>query len=151
MKVGKMNGNHKTLKLTINREWFISIATLEKSEEYREIKPYWLVRLFRYKSGKKIKQNKNAEQICEGLRSGAPVSKFDIEPIDYREVQFFNGAHFSEQLPTIKTACREIKVKHGNVKWGAEEGKRYFTIELGDSVEAWLNGQASATMIFLKQ
>jgi len=33
------------LRLTLHRKWFDMIATGEKTEEYREIKPYW-ARLF---------------------------------------------------------------------------------------------------------
>lgn len=36
----------KVLKLTINKEWFSRILSGEKTEEYREIKPYWVARLF---------------------------------------------------------------------------------------------------------
>ena len=35
----------KPLWLTLKREWFDMIASGKKKEEYREIKPYWDVRL----------------------------------------------------------------------------------------------------------
>ena len=34
-----------TLHLTLKRKWFDMIASGEKTEEYREIKPYWEKRL----------------------------------------------------------------------------------------------------------
>lgn len=35
----------KTLSLIVKKEWFDKIASGEKNEEYREIKPYWTKRL----------------------------------------------------------------------------------------------------------
>ena len=34
-----------TLRLTLKKKWFDMIARGEKTEEYREIKPYWIKRL----------------------------------------------------------------------------------------------------------
>lgn len=36
---------HKTLHLTLKKEWFDMILSGEKKEEYREIKEYWSKRL----------------------------------------------------------------------------------------------------------
>ena len=36
----------KVLTLTVNKQWFNMIVAGEKTEEYREIKPYWVARLF---------------------------------------------------------------------------------------------------------
>jgi hypothetical protein len=35
----------RVLHLTLKKQWFDMIASGEKTEEYREIKPYWHVRL----------------------------------------------------------------------------------------------------------
>ena len=35
----------KILTLTVSKQWFNMIAAGEKTEEYREIKPYWIKRL----------------------------------------------------------------------------------------------------------
>ena len=36
----------KVLKLVVSKQWFDMIASGEKTEEYREIKGYWVRRLF---------------------------------------------------------------------------------------------------------
>jgi hypothetical protein len=36
----------KILTLTVSKEWFDMIVADEKTEEYREIKPYWVRRIF---------------------------------------------------------------------------------------------------------
>jgi len=35
----------RILRLTLKKKWFDMIASGEKREEYREVKPYWLKRL----------------------------------------------------------------------------------------------------------
>ena len=40
----------KVLTLTVSKQWFDMIVSGEKTEEYREIKPYWVARLFRNNS-----------------------------------------------------------------------------------------------------
>lgn len=76
------------LHLTLKKEWFDMIASGEKKEEYREMKPYWNKRLL----GKKfdVIQFKNGyskdapcmrvevKELCSGLgiiEWGAPVGK----------------------------------------------------------------------------
>lgn len=36
----------KVLTLTVSKQWFDKIVSGEKNEEYREVKPYWVARLF---------------------------------------------------------------------------------------------------------
>ena len=36
----------KILTLTVSKQWFDMIVAGEKTEEYREIKGYWIVRLY---------------------------------------------------------------------------------------------------------
>lgn len=40
----------KVLNLVVTKKWFDMIVSGEKNEEYREIKPYWVTRLFRNNS-----------------------------------------------------------------------------------------------------
>ena len=40
----------KVLILTVSKQWFDMIVADEKTEEYREIKPYWVERLFQNNS-----------------------------------------------------------------------------------------------------
>lgn len=43
----------KTLTLSLKKKWFDMIASGEKTEEYREIKPYWEKRLLDYEAIKR--------------------------------------------------------------------------------------------------
>ena len=42
--------NDRILHLTLKRKWYEMVASGIKTEEYREIKPYWEKRLLDYKS-----------------------------------------------------------------------------------------------------
>lgn len=47
MKIKKIKEmKKKILTLTVSKQWFDKIVSGEKTEEYREIKPYWVARLF---------------------------------------------------------------------------------------------------------
>jgi len=57
----------KILHLTVERRWFDLIASGEKHEEYREIKPYWAKRI----------ENRNYDEIHfrNGYRKGTPFMR----------------------------------------------------------------------------
>lgn len=79
------------LYLTLKKKWYDMIASGEKKEEYREIKPYWIKRLH-----------------------------FDIwntKPFDY--IIFSNG--YSKDAPKIKIEFLGMKVGIGNPSWGWEK------------------------------
>ena len=40
----------KVLTLAVSKQWIDMIAAGDKTEEYREIKPYWVARLFQNNS-----------------------------------------------------------------------------------------------------
>ena len=69
----------KVLNLTLKKEWFDKIVSGEKTEEYREIKPYWTNR---FKSG-----------------PGILSSEFD-------EVHFRNG--YNHDSPFMRVECENI-------------------------------------------
>ncbi len=97
------------LKLTLKKEWFDKILAGEKKEEYREINSYWKPRL-----SKLIR-----------LDSQLPI----IE-----HVHFFNGGYFSEKLPNFKIEFLGAEIGGGKTEWGAEPGKKYYVIKLGNII-----------------
>jgi hypothetical protein len=102
----------KILKLTLKKQWFDMILSGDKTEEYRELKDYWVNRL--------------TSKCTAGCGSEWREYKhFDA-------VQFFNGAYYSEKLPNFIVQCGEITKSKGNTEWGAIDGVKYFTIQLGE-------------------
>lgn len=97
----------RVLHLTLRRKWFDLIASGEKKEEYREIKPYWAIRL------------------CDEWYGDAPpkFKTFDV-------VRLKNG--YGKDAPTMDVECLGIQIDHGMTIWGAEPGVEYFVIQLGE-------------------
>lgn len=102
----------KVLHLTLKKKWFDMIASGVKKEEYREDKHYWRVRLTNFGAG----------FFNEGFYN------FDV-------VHFYNGGAPSLKYPNLQIECKGIEIKEGNPEWGAEPGKKYFVIKLGEIIE----------------
>ena len=98
----------KTLKLTLNKQWFDLIEKGIKTEEYREIKDYWV---------KRIKEM--------SLTRLEAFKHFDF-------VEFTNG--YNTKSPQITMECKGIEVGTGKVEWGAVADTQYFVIKLGREV-----------------
>jgi len=81
------------------------IASGEKKEEYRSLKPYWWSRLT------------SATSIGGGMRMDVP---FDI-------VRFKNG--YSKTASTMDIEFKGLDIGEGNPKWGWEQ--KCFIIKLG--------------------
>ncbi len=122
----------KTLKLTVNKKWFDLIEKGIKTEEYREIKQYWLKRL----TGKYV------VNVCEGIKASdasaySTIShNLDIirkssqwQPMKFDIVEFTNG--YSPKSPKIIFKCLGIHYGKGNTDWGAVLDTTYFVIKLG--------------------
>ena len=102
----------KILNLTLKKKWFDMIISGEKTEEYREIKPYWTTRLrYRYESDR------------ESGYWNHDFAEFDI-------VRFKNG--YAKDAPTMDVQLECIKVATGVPAWGAVLNERYYAIELGN-------------------
>ena len=73
----------KVLTLTINKEWFDKIVSAEKTEEYREIKKYWVSRL--------VNQQAESGDVLFDEFGGycRVIGKLEYKPYTY--VRFFNG------------------------------------------------------------
>ena len=93
----------KTLKLVLKKKWYDMIASGEKTEEYRDLKDYWGNRL---------------------LEKG----RWDCKPFD--NVTFYLGYAKNRPSMTFRWIC--TGVGEGKPEWGAEPGKKYFIIKLGE-------------------
>ena len=111
-----------TLKLTLNKKWFDLIEKGIKTEEYREIKKYWVDRLC---------QKHPPSVIAGGDLSGKHDNmQYDIKKFDF--VEFTNG--YNKLSPQITMECKGIEVGTGKVEWGAVKNTQYFVIKLGREV-----------------
>jgi hypothetical protein len=121
----------RILRLTIKKKWFNMIKEGVKVEEYREIKPYWFMRLIFHPEKVMhyhgIISKGKINQYCVNRIIHNSFISYGFIPFDL--VEFKNG--YSVNSPKILVECKGIKVGFGNTQWGAEPNERYFTIKLG--------------------
>ena len=75
----KTKTNERILYLTLKKKWYDMILSGEKTEEYREIKKYWTVRL------KDFLVKKSFDYIIfkNGYAKNAPTMKVELIKIDF--------------------------------------------------------------------
>ena len=121
----------KTLDLVLKRKWYDMIASGEKNEEYREIKPYWIRRLC-YKASRSypipwvtmVVASQNSEYLKK------ETENCTIRLRAFTHVTFHLG--YSKDRPSMTFAIKEIVCDEGKEKWGALPGETYFVIKLGE-------------------
>ena len=97
------------LYLTLKKKWFDMILSGEKTEEYREIKPYWEKRLM--------------EEVFGGIRSFK----------NFKSIVFTNG--YGGHRPSFEIEIDCMGIGKGFKDWGAEQGVEYFVLKLGKVLE----------------
>lgn len=106
----------KTLHLPLKKEWYDMIERGVKTEEYREIKPYWINRLLKWGDiwG-------SVEDIIRLGSIGMLIFK------DYRKVKFSYG--YTKRTMTFR--IKYIMVGKGRKVWGAPD-EDVFIINIGE-------------------
>jgi len=102
----------KTLHLNLKAKWFGMIFRGEKPEEYRDIKPYWKKRL--------------SHLFPQEIRGETLYPIVD-------SITFSNG--YAEDRPQFVIELKGIEIREGNPEWGAQEGKKYFVLKLGEILQ----------------
>ena len=98
----------KVLILTVSKQWFDMIVADEKTEEYREIKPYWVERLFQNNSN-----IVDMKYLASGLAGRTDLLKKynDAQRIvlkQYTHVLFING--YRKDSPRIEKEIESITI-----------------------------------------
>jgi hypothetical protein len=121
----------KTLKLTIEKQWFDMIDSGIKREEYREIKPFWIKRLCNPSIfiDQKIPVDRWTNEVTNVMH---PHTLWWIRNV-YYDILFANGGHFGN-VPKLTVKWDGMHIGEGRPEWGAEPGKKYFVIKLGDKI-----------------
>jgi hypothetical protein len=126
------------LQLSLKSKWFEMTKAGIKTEDYRDITPYWCSRLLLSFRGEKMNQNwwKHKGETLQGT------------PDDIKEnIELFtNFRKFKVNIMTLgypkstdtdrilKLEHKGIKISTGNPEWGAEPGKLYFVIMHGSTL-----------------
>tara|TARA_B100000378_G_scaffold236018_1_gene202715 strand:- start:21586 stop:21957 length:372 start_codon:yes stop_codon:yes gene_type:complete len=104
-----------TLHLNLRKQWFEMIFLGIKKEEYREMSNYWCSRLGH-------SYDNESSNWIDGIWYG-PHKCFDT-------ITFSNG--YSRDRPRFEIEFKGIEIREGNPEWGAEPGKKYFVLKIGE-------------------
>lgn len=104
----------KTLYLPLKKEWYEMIERGVKTEEYREIKPYWSKRLTGY------------DHPLFSIRKGYQ----QVNQNGYTHVKFSYG--YTKRTMTFE--IERITIGKGNPEWGAPT-EDVFIIKLGKKID----------------
>lgn len=130
----------KILYLPLKAKWYRMIEAGEKPEEYRELTPYFMVRLFEINDyevtgnympmSKKTAQDIVNHPECSEMLSEA-IECYDIRA-RYTHVQFSLGyPKKGDESRRMTFELKTIKYREGREEWGAEKGKKYLVMVLG--------------------
>lgn len=115
----------RTLHLNLKRKWFDMIKSGEKPEEYREIKPAIVSLLFDWK-----RSGLSRYQFVEACRNVEEFIWAYLKHDGDADITFSNG--YATDRDQYKIIWNGIDVDFGEPKWGAEPGKPYFVLKLGN-------------------
>lgn len=119
----------KILNLPLKKEWYEMIESGVKTEEYREIKPYWIKRLMAYKDGYKIPEFM-LEVYSEHITNlKVLLSEDKLESIDFDSIKFSYG--YTKRTMTFE--LERITIGKGRKEWGAPDND-VFIIKLGKRI-----------------
>ena len=110
----------KTLCLTLQKQWYEMIESGAKTEEYRDIKPYWINRL-------RDKSFTCADKACYHCDCELSCFLKECKFERFEQVIFFYG--YTTRTMTFE--IDSITIDKGISEWGAPTNKEVFIIKLG--------------------
>lgn len=131
------NADFLVLNLILKKIYYEMIHDEIKKEEYREIKPYWIKRLFmlnpEHPDNNKTKSFNISEKLLSkwkdnSLEISTLINDGTIIPKGFTHVCFRRGYTNSPLFVRLK----DIKVGIGNPQWGAPKDKPVFILKLGE-------------------
>lgn len=123
----------KVLTLSVKKLWFDKIVSGEKKEEYREIKSYWVARLF-YNGACKLPPDVVGKLTSSIVKYG-DMERFEednknivISFIPYTHVLFING--YGDDKPRVEKEIVWIDIDRPRKGWCPDDflGKEFFVI-----------------------
>lgn len=127
------------LRLSLKKKWFKMTKAGIKTEDYREITPYWCSRLLLSFRGEKMDQKwwKYKYETLQGLPGGIEKNielvtnfkKFEVNEMTLGYPK--NG----DRERILRLEHKGIEIRTGNPEWGAVPNKLYFVIKHGAILE----------------
>lgn len=135
VRLDKLNMYMKILDLPLKKEWYNMIESGIKTEEYRELKPFWANRLL-YSGPLGVKEY--WESVLQRAREFSEKHPFvtlhksligDYGTRGYTHIRFRYGYTKKTMLFELSELC----VGKGNKEWGAPE-EEVFILKLGNRI-----------------
>lgn len=116
--------NKKILALTVSKQWFDMIIAGKKTEEYREIKGFWMSRLLlindeESKEFKKLHVEKSVEMLIDTDTIKEKINVGAMKFVPFTHVLFING--YGNDKPRVEKEIESITI--GKPKKGLCPGK----------------------------
>ena len=111
------------LTLTVSKQWFDMIAAGEKTEEYREIKPFWVARLYYDRFGKL--SPKMTKELADSIAKYGDTEHFEakngieVSFIPFTHVLFING--YGNDKPRVEKEIESITIGKPKKGWCPDE------------------------------
>jgi hypothetical protein len=133
------------LQLSLKTKWFEMTKAGIKTEDYREINPYWASRLFNKKDSdmtiyfwqgflSKSENNKRVFKFRSQEQIEATIKMFGFKNFITNTMTLgYPKGTDTERI--IKFEHKGIEIRTGNPDWGAEPDKLYFVIKHGRLLE----------------
>lgn len=116
---------NETLYLPLKAKWYKMIESGEKTEEYREIKPYWCDRILHYCPLSKAYWE---SVLGNYKKKGTPYERLIL----YYGTRGFDKVCLSYGYTKRRMTweIESIRIGYGNPEWGAPKDKEVFIIKL---------------------
>lgn len=136
----------KNLHLSLKAKWFEMTKSGVKTEDYREITPYWVKKLMLYQNNDFLDlTKKDIDLVCSDFKQCTGADDFqEGSDIDYTldnwylSFKKFKTTTLTLDYPKadnkekiIQFVHKGIEIRTGNPEWGAEPNKIYFVIKHG--------------------
>jgi hypothetical protein len=126
----------KTLHLTLKKKWFDLISKADKREEYRDIKESFIRKLIDSFNGHIIKYLFRTDSLkTDCIKKLHGKHESEIIWKQYDSITFSNGYKKNRKQFCIEFSG--VEIGEGKLEWGAEKGKQYFKLALGEIM--WSN------------
>lgn len=105
--------NKKILALTVSKQWFDMIIAGKKTEEYREIKGFWMSRLLLIKDEeskefKKLHVEKSVEMLIDTDTIKEKINVGAMKFVPFTHVLFING--YGNDKPRVEKEIESISI-----------------------------------------
>ena len=122
----------ENLQLSLKKKWFEMTKSGIKTEDYREITPYWIKRLI----DKDVFDKCTAESFISWYKSSdCVVHIIELSKKFTQNTMTLGYPKSGDTERILKLEHKGIEIRTGNPDWGAEPGKLYFVIKHGGFVE----------------